>query len=57
MKTKTYKVQGWDEKGAIKNSYNVEICSAAELNHLKKFLRKTNAHVVITPLPDKPAKK
>lgn len=58
MKTKTYKVQTWDDKGAMKNHYTVELCSAAELAHLKKFLRKSAAHVVVTPIVEKkPAKK
>lgn len=59
MKTKTYKVQTWDDKGALKNHYTVEIQSTAELTHLKKFLRKNAAHVVIAPCVDHkpPAKK
>lgn len=54
MKTKTYKVQTWDEKGALKNHYEVEIQSPTELAHLKKFLRKMSAHVVIAPVAPKP---
>lgn len=58
MKTKTYKVQTWDEKGALKNHYTVEIQSTAELAHLKKFLRKNAAHVVVAPIAEhKPAGK
>jgi hypothetical protein len=52
VKTKTYKVQCWDEKGVLKNHYNVDIASAAELSHLKKFLRKSCAHVVVAPVAD-----
>jgi hypothetical protein len=54
VKTKTYKVQTWDEKGALKNHYTVELCSTAELAHLKKFLRKSSAHVVVSPIAEKP---
>ena len=54
MKNKTYKVQTWDEKGALKNHYNVELCSTAEVAQLKKFLRKSAAHVVVTPVTEKP---
>jgi hypothetical protein len=54
--TKTYLVQCWDDAGAKKNHYEVSIASAAELRHLKKFLRQTCAHVVIAPVQKKPAK-
>lgn len=54
--TKTYLVQCWDDAGAKKNHYEVSIASAAELKHLKKFLRQTCAHVVIAPVQKKPAK-
>lgn len=52
--TKIYLVQCWDDAGALKNHYQVTIASSAELNHLKKFLRQTCAHVVIAPVK-KPA--
>jgi hypothetical protein len=48
--TKVYLVQCWDDAGALKNHYQVTIASSAELNHLKKFLRQTCAHVVIAPV-------
>lgn len=57
MKTKTYKVQTWKEDGSLKNHYEVEIGSTAELSHLKKFLRKNAAHVVVAPVVHKPAPK
>jgi hypothetical protein len=50
MSTRTYKVQTWDDHGALKNHYLVEIGSPAELRHLTKFLRQTAAHVVIAPV-------
>lgn len=52
--TKTYLVQCWDDGGALKNHYKVDISTAAELAHLKKFLRQTCAHVVIAPVPKAP---
>jgi len=55
MSTKTYLVQCWDDHGAKKQHYEVSIATAAELAHLKKFLRQTCAHVVIAPVAKKPA--
>lgn len=54
--TKTYLVQCWDDAGALKNHYEAQLASPAELRHLKKFLRETCAHVQIVPVK-KPAKR
>jgi len=53
---KTYKVQTWNSEGALTNSYLADVNSTAELEALKKFLKKTSAHVVLTLQPPKPAK-
>lgn len=50
MNIKLYKVQTWSADGALQNAYEVEIGSSAELAHLRKFLQKKSAHVVLTLL-------
>jgi hypothetical protein len=59
MSAKKYKVQTWNADGTLKDHYLVDIGTPTELNHLKKFLRKNAAHVVIAlePAHKRPAKK
>jgi hypothetical protein len=47
---KTYLVQTWGEGGALKNHYEVVLTTAREVADLRKFLRKSFAHVTITPV-------
>lgn len=44
-----YTVQTWDGDGALVNSYEVAIETAAELRELRKFLLSKFSHVVIAP--------
>ena len=52
--TKTYKVQGWDAQGALTNNYEVVLDGDAAKRELLKFLKKTNAHVALTEIKQKP---
>jgi hypothetical protein len=57
MSVLTYKVQTWNLDGALTNSYLADVDGPAALEELRKFLRKTHAHVTLVRMPDKPAKK